>query len=279
PPATHLISRVEETVFQCRDHIMTAIFSGYGSIYLTPNELMDFSQGEAVLRWNISTQRTASRDWVDFTIQPFDQQSQINFEDAHIPQEAVHLEMVGGGNVFEPTVWRNYVKQRLDADMYHTWDMILADHGLTTSATRRDTLELHLSKDHVKFGMPDYNFWWIDTPINPPLTWNLGVIQLNQRSYNAEKSCASPDHPASEVMNASGLVDNPYGAAHCPPNTWHWDNIQINPGVPFAMLRADRRVIDAQHPEVVTFPAPAPVNAHLHFVAGGVPIEFSLNGG
>jgi hypothetical protein len=274
PPATHLISKIDDVVFQCKNHIMTAIFSGYGSVYLTPNELMDFSQGEAVLKWDMSTQRTASRDWVDFTIQPFDQALQINFEDAHVPQEAVHLQMQGGCNCFEPSVWRNYVKQTLPADMFHGFDTFLEP-----SATRRDTFELHVSRDHIKFGMPDYNHWWVDTAISPPLTWNLGLIQLNQRSYNVEKSCATPDHPESELTNASGTVDNAYGATHCPPNTWHWDNIQIQPGVSFAMLRADRRVVDAQHAQAVTFPTPAPPNAHLHFVAGGVPLEYSLDGG
>jgi hypothetical protein len=273
PPATHPIVKVEDTVFLCKDHIMTAIFSGYGSIYLTPNQLMDFSQGEAVLRWNMSTLRTSSRDWVDVVIQPFDQNLQINFEDAHVPQEAVHLEMVGGGNVFEPTIWRNYVKERVASDMFKSYDTFL-----TPSATRRDTFELRLSKTHMKFGMPDYNVWWIDTDIQP-LTWNLGVVQLNQRSYNAEKACATPAVPESFGENQFGVIDNPYGAAHCPPNTWHWDNINITPAVPFAMLRADRSVIDAAHPSAITFPGPAPANAHLHFVAGGVPIEYSLDGG
>ena len=253
PPATHPIVRIEDTVFQCKNHIMTAMFNGYGAIYLTPNQLMDFSQGEAVLRWNMSTARTSSRDWVDVVIQPFDQNLQINFEDAHIPQEAVHLEMIGGGTVFEPTIFRNYVKERVAADMFNGYD-----HFLTPSATRRDTFELRLSKNHMKFGMPEYNQWWIDTEIQP-LSWNLGVVQLNQRTYNAEKAC-----------NFDGS---------CGPNTWHWDNIQIQPAVPFALLRADRRVVDAAHPEALNFGAPAPAGSHLHFVGVGVPVEFSLDGG
>ena len=141
PPATHPIVKVEDTVFQCKDHIMTAIFNGYGAIYLTPNQLMDFSQGEAVLRWNMSTTRTSARDWVDVVIQPFDENLQINFEDAHLPQDAVHLEMVGGGNVFQPTIYRNFVKESVPADMFNGYD-----HFLTPSSTRRDTFELRLSR-------------------------------------------------------------------------------------------------------------------------------------
>jgi hypothetical protein len=91
------------------------------------------------------------------------------------------------------------------------------------------------------------------------LSWNLGVVQLNQRTYNAEKAC-----------NFDGS---------CGPNTWHWDNIQIQPAVPFALLRADRRVVDASQPGALNFPGPSPAGSHLHFVAQGVPIEFSLDGG
>lgn len=273
PPATHLIVNVQDTVFQCNNHIMTAIFSGYGSIYLVPNQLMDFSQGEAVLRWNMSTLRTSSRDWIDFTIQPFDQEIQINFEDAHVPQEAVHFQMIGGGNLFEPSIWRNYVKERVPSDMFTGYDRVL-----TPSATRRDTFELRMSQTHIKFGMPEYNLWWVDTDIKP-LGWNLGVVQLNQRSYNVQKGCARQEIPESMIENQFGTISNPYGEAHCPPNTWHWDNFQIQPAVPFAMLRGDRRVVDAQNSGPINFPSPAPEGAVLHFVAGGVPIEYSLDNG
>jgi hypothetical protein len=273
PPATHTISNVQDAVFQCNNHIMTAIFSGYGSIYLTPNQLMDFSQGEAVLRWNMSTLRTSSRDWIDFTIQPFDQEIQINFEDAHVPQEAVHFQMIGGGSLFEPSVWRNYVKERIPADMFTGYDTVL-----TPSATRRDTFELRMTQTHIKFGMPDYNLWWVDTDI-APLGWNVGVVQLNQRSYNVMKGCARQEIPESMVENRFGVISNPYGEAHCPPNTWHWDNIQIQPAIPFAMLRADRRVVDAANSGPLNFPAPAPAGSILHFVAAGVPIEYSLDNG
>jgi hypothetical protein len=190
-----------------------------------------------------------------------------------VPKEALHLQMVGGGTVFEPTIWRNYVKEPLKADMFTGYD-----HVLTPSATRRDTFELRLSQTHVKFGMPDYNLWWIDTDIKP-LTWNVGVVQLNQRSYNVEKGCARQEIPESMIENQFGTISNPYGEAHCPPNTWHWDNINMSPSMPFAMLRADRRVVDAANPGPLTFPAPAPAGSHLHFVASGVPIEFSLDSG
>jgi len=56
PPATHEISHYEDAVFLCRDHIMTTLNAeGYGAIYLTPPEMVDFSQQEGVIRFDVST--------------------------------------------------------------------------------------------------------------------------------------------------------------------------------------------------------------------------------
>jgi hypothetical protein len=74
PPAVHRIMSYEDAVFICRDHMMTAINSvgvGYGAIYLTPNQIVDFTNGEAVVRFDVSTLRTSTRDWIDLWITPF----------------------------------------------------------------------------------------------------------------------------------------------------------------------------------------------------------------
>lgn len=258
PPATHVIARTDDMVFRCNNHIMTSVNAGYGAVYLTPNALLDFSEGEAVLRWDMSTLRTSSRDWVDIVLMPWEQNLQVNYIDVHMPQEAVHL-LLGGSQVFIPSVVRNYEETRLSADTYHNWDMVLADHGLTASATRRDTFELRLSRTHMKLSFPAYDFTWIDTDINPPLTWDQAVVQLNHRSYNPEKSC-----------NFDGT---------CRPNTWHWDNINLSPAEPFTILRGDRRYVDSTTTGVVNFGAPSPENARLRFAGVGQPITYSIDGG
>jgi hypothetical protein len=259
PPATHHVSNLEDMVFICKGHIMTAINAGYGAIYLTPDQMLDFSNGEAVLKWDMSTLRTSARDWVDVVITPFGENRQLSFEntDVHQPLDAVHIEMVGP-DVFVPTVWRNGQRQSVQSDTYHTFDMILAGAGLRPDAARRDTFELHLSRTHIKFGMPAYNFWWADTDI-PALNWNQGVIQLNHRSYNPNKAC-----------NYDGT---------CAPDTWHWDNVSLNPAAPFTIARADRRMVDATTTNQVNFATPAPANAFLRFVGIGVPIQYSVDGG
>ena len=101
---------------------------------------------------------------------------------------------------------------------------------------QRDTFELDISKNHIRFGMPQYNFWWVDADI-PTLDWSQGVVQLGHHSYNPEKDC-----------NYDGT---------CGPNTWHWDNVSITPAVPFTILRADQRYLNGDtHPQVNRGPCP-----------------------
>jgi hypothetical protein len=258
-PGNHVITRVEETVYMCRGHIMTATNGGYSAVYLTPNAMLDFSTGESVLKFEMSTLRTSARDWVDIVIMPYESELQVNFLDVHLPKEAVHLELAGGGNVFIPAIYRNYVKETVSHDWYHNWDMILAQHGLQASDVRRDQFEVRLSRTHLKVGMPAYNLWWVDSDI-APLNWSQGVVQFNHRSYNPEKACD---------FNLT-----------CRPNTWHWDNISMAPAAPFTILRADRRYVGAStSTTTVNFPAPAPADASLRFAGVGEPITLSYDGG
>ncbi len=62
PPATHTNTSYEGSVFQCRDHVMTALNStSYGVIYLTPNQIFDFSDGGS-LTFDLSTERMSVRE-------------------------------------------------------------------------------------------------------------------------------------------------------------------------------------------------------------------------
>jgi len=78
PPATHLARTLADVVFQCKDHVMTAVYTrGYGQAVLTPNRLVDFSAGTAVVAFDVSTLRTAGRDWIDLWITPYDDELQL----------------------------------------------------------------------------------------------------------------------------------------------------------------------------------------------------------
>jgi hypothetical protein len=258
PPATHPISSYEDAVYQCHNHVMTAINAeGYGVIYLTPNQMVDFSNGEAVVRFDMSTRRKSDRDWVDLWVTPFQDNLQLPL-DSWLPdlsgehRNAVHFRMDFNSTSFKIEVIHNFSATEIPGD-WRGYDTFL-----TPSATRRDTFELHISSTHLKFGMPDYNFWWVDTDI-PALGWNQGVVQFGHHSYNPTKDCGND--------------------GTCGPNTWHWDNVYINPAVPFTIIRANQRHIDPTTPPDVTLPEPAPSNAHLRFTGLGPNIEVSFNNG
>jgi Concanavalin A-like lectin/glucanases superfamily len=270
PPATHAISAYQDTVFQCRDHLMTAInASGYGVIYLTPNQLLDFSQGEAVLKFDVSTLRSSLRDWIDLWITPYEDNLELPIDDAYqvdlngTPRNAVQIKMdqFNGQTTFRPFLVRNFQTQGIDGANWWTG----YESFLTPSAIRRDTFELHLSRTHIKFGMPDpmgdptKAFWWVDKDI-ADLGWSRGVVQLGHHSYNPQKDCA-------------------LGPGVCQPNTWHWDNVSLSPAAPFTIIRAPQSYVDATMPTQVTFPAQAPQQANLRFAGIGTTLDVSFDRG
>ena len=261
PPSAHSISRYEDAVFQCRDHVMTAIKAeGYGLIYLTPNQLVDFSAGEAVIKFDVSTLRTSERDWIDLWITPFNENVQLALDDwipdgNGYPRNAVHIRMdnFGGGSGFRTSVIRNFAPTELP---------ITGDFGIeqfiTTSASTRTTFELRLSKTHLRFGLPGVNRWWSDNTF-AALGWTTGVVQLGHHSYNPDKAC-----------NYNGT---------CGADTWHWDNVSISPSVPFSIFNADRRFVSASTSPQLNFPTGAPAGARLRFAGIGSNLAVSYNGG
>ncbi|GAB4425075.1 MAG: hypothetical protein OHK0015_04750 [Chloroflexi bacterium OHK40] len=257
PPATHTVDRHEEAVFICRNHMMTAInASGYGVIYLTPDHVVDFSRGEAVIRWDMSTRRSGSRDWVSVWITPYEDNLQLPLEEwlpdlNGAPRNSVHVRLDFGANMFYADISKDFqttsLKSLSNPAGYESF--------LTPDAARRDTFEIRISRTRLRIGMPKYNFWWLDTPISD-LGWDQGVVQLGHHSYNPTKACDG-----------------------CGPNTWHWDNVILAPARPFTIIRADRRYTDRTSPGAVTFASPAPANAHLRFSGIGPNIEVSFDGG
>jgi hypothetical protein len=267
PPAAHLMASFEQAVYSCRDHLMTAINAGgYGAIYLTPDRLLDFSAGEAVLRFDLSTARTSGRDWIDVWLTPFDDNVQLPLyrwlpDGAGEPRRALHVNM----GVFAPqgqprqtmftveTV-RDFVPRQVPGNWWTGYESVLAP-----SATRRDTFELRVSRTRVRFGMPDYGLWWVDAEIDD-LGWDRAVVQLGHHSYTPTKDC--------------------WTETDCAPNTWHWDNVGLSPAVPFTMVHAEQRRLDERATGPVTFGRPAPADARLRFLAvSGKPVEVSLDGG
>ncbi len=252
-PATHTISAYEQAVFLCRNHVMTAIrASGYGMIYLTPDHMVDFSSGTATIRFDVSTLRTSLRDWIDVWVSPFNDHLQLPLDmDVDLsgpPRNAVQVRMDLSANVFDVVIYRNFAPTVIEGIP------IPYERFLEPSPTRRDTFELQISRTSVKFGMPAYNFYWVDARI-ADLGWDQGVVQFGHHSYNPLKDCAA-----------------------CRPGTWHWDNVTISPARPFTMIGANRRYVDRANP-TVTLAAPAPANARLRFAGIGPNLQVRFDGG
>jgi hypothetical protein len=267
PPATHPITAYADAVFLCRDHLMTAMLAeGYGVIYLTPNQLVDFSNNEAVISWDMSTARSSGRDWVDLWITPYQDNLQFPLEDwlpdlDGEPRNAIHIRMdlANGDTMFSTSIIRNF--ETIDIPGQNL--AVGYESFLTPDAKRRDKFELRISRGHIRFGMPAYNFYWIDTAI-PELDWSQGAVQLGHHSYNPAKDAGCP-------LNQTAQTG-------CAPTTWHWDNVSINPAAPFTILRANQRVVDAEAAQI-RFPAPAPANAYLRFAGIGSQLEISFDSG
>ncbi len=261
PMATHVVTTHADAVYQCRNHVMTAINgSEYGAIYLTPNQMMDFSQGDGVIRFDMSTLRSSERDWVDVWITPFEDNVQLPLEQGlpdlqGEPRNAVHVRLTLTGpqnemGAFTASVIRNFETETLPTTgMWNGYERVLVP-----DAARRDTFEIRMDSKSILVGMPKYNLWWVDATY-AELGWTRGVVQFGHHSYNPAK-CAG-----------------------CLPNTWHWDNLTVAPAVPFTIINADQDNVSGSQPAVLTFPEPAPQQAYLRFVGLGDNLQVSFDGG
>jgi hypothetical protein len=271
-PATHYNNTYSGAVFQCHNHVMTAINAGgYGEIVLSPDHMVDFAGGTATIRFNLSTLRTSFRDWVSIWITPFadnlvlpiDPGEQVDLQGPPKQGIQIRMDQGAGGTIFRGVVINNFKATSLPFNATRTLDKLVG----SPSAVTRTELQLTISKTHLTFGAPTLGFNWVDTNI-APLPWSMGVVQLSHHSYNPTKHCT------------------PTATLQCQPDTWHWSNFYISSAVPFTLLRADLQTIHpastqlgvAATPTVATFPAPAPASAFLRFAAiGGV--DISLDGG
>jgi cell division septation protein DedD len=280
---THPLRTLADTMFICNDHVMTALgITGYGAIYMTPPAVADFSVGSATIQWDQSTLRTAARDWTDIVIAPYAERTNLayNNNDQHIPPHNIHVQLAGT-NVYLATQRLNGGTQYgqgtdtpINGDTSTTWDQVFAaqNPALTESPARRDTFQVTLSRTTISVCMPKYTyqgqqFCWIrNAPLPQALdanVWhNQATVMLSHRDYNPEKSC-------SDVEDAHNIVHNSTGDKNCPPDTWHWDNVNISPAVPFQVIKSvpENLTVNTGSSTRVNFASPSPAGASLEFVS------------
>ncbi|MDZ7632622.1 MAG: hypothetical protein U5K74_15065 [Gemmatimonadaceae bacterium] len=258
-PGVHRITRYDQMVFRCRDHIMTAIKAeGYGAVVLTPDRLLDMSSGEAVIRFDISTFRSSDRDWIDVWVSPYDAQLPLPAPDwapglNGPPRDGIFIEQTAEGNLC-PRFVRNFVATDLRCEERPLQNRIVL------SATRRNMLEIRLTRNRIKISLPNDGIVFSDVALPAALPFTQAVVQFAHYSYNPTK------------------CEGSCGASPMTANTWHWDEIYLAPSIPFTISRGDRRFVDGAGGSV-TFRTPAPDGARLRFSSIGVAPDVSFDGG
>jgi hypothetical protein len=240
---------------------MTAINAGgYGLIYLTPNQMIDFGDGPATIRFDVSTQRMSKRDWIDLWLSPWDSNLALPFDQGEVdlqggPQTAVHV--YTGNSQNSPILNIATDGQSKDYGPFPFTERAMTAgiaEGTNQSAVRQP-LQLTISTTHIKFERlasptaPALVF--IDTEAAVP--FSRAVVQFGHHSYNPTK-------------DGSGV-----------PATWHWDNIEFSNAVPFGVTRSIERYADEANP-TLHFAEPSGAGAMLRF--GGIgKLQISTDGG
>jgi len=265
PPAKHTVTKYADAQFQCRFHMMTAISAGpdaldnYAVSMFSPNAILDFSAGEAVIQFDVSTLRRSKRDWFEVWITPYANLQRIPVQDHPSMQGppkngiVVALKAFTDTGSFDVEVHRNFNETQIDGPV----EWIGYEDFLTPSATVRSKFEIRITQDHIVVGMPDEPFYWISENIPGGLPFDKGVVQFGHNSY--------------DVFDCEGCAVG--------PNTWHWDNLYMAPAEPITALPANRRHVDNNSASFVTFSKPAPDNAQLQFTGIGFNLEVSFDNG
>ncbi len=272
PPATHTVTTTANSVFICRDHLMTTVADdGFGAIVMSPPRLVDLSQG-ATIDFNVSTLQMSQGTWIELWITPFGENLTLPSDNvppdlSGPPKDAIHIA------INEPTSAGVYEFNNFNMTpvpgAYQAYSDIITPS--IQSATNRTHFQVQLSQTHVRYGVVNYagtgaNFNWTDADLPTPLSWNAGVIQLETASYNPTK----PGDCETAYTRAFNIP--------CTPDTWHWSNFAISAAIPFTIDHGSPEFLGGANGNQVSFEAPTPSSGFLRFVAKGA-TDVSFDGG
>ncbi|HLF79283.1 MAG TPA: hypothetical protein VJB57_17515 [Dehalococcoidia bacterium] len=263
PPASHSITSYDDMVYVCNNHVMTAINAGgdYGAIYLTPNKLLDWTNGPATLSFQLSTQRMSGRDWVDIVLSPYLDNVASFYEVGLVsfPRKGWQISNNFQGG-FRLNGIENYDTYQASPNDFTSMDNLTPDE--VNDAAVRQTFKLTISRTGIRFEMlpsatnvcsaqPNACLF-VDENLDAS-SFTQAVVQFAQHSYNPTKDNAGE------------------------PATWHWDEFNLSPSIPFTLIKTSTRIVEDETP--VHFNAPAPANSYLRFSATTSLAEVSFNGG
>lgn len=273
PPAAHMISTYQESVYQCKDHIMTAINppsagTASGIVTMTPNHMVDLSTGEAIIRVDVSTKSPTTGDWWEIWITPWDDQliapTDHWLHHAGSPREAIQLQVrdfSDGSKRWAHQTYKNYAMQIPEFVGDGTlafWKGKDFRALVPVSDTRRDLYEVRVSKSHVKLFVKSpviNNELRLVDEFDIPGGFNAdaAVVQFLESNYEPE------------LGGKIGCSGDP-----CPvvgePATWHWDSIEISPAIPYKLIGVNEyQIWSGSTSKNLTFREAAPANARMLF--------------
>lgn len=221
PPGKHSIQTTMESVFLCKNHLMTAIDSsatGYAVIYLTPAAVLDWSSGPARIEFDISTFRTTKRDWIDIWLTPWSQNLALPLlselpDLSGPPSNAIHIQLV---NEFGWSITRFPSGKGLSRYDY-------VNRPVQRSAKFREKFVISIADGRLRMAHRNERSGQLvifeDVALPADLGFDKAVVQFGHHSYTPNKDC--------HFMSIEG----------CGPNTWHWDNIKLTPAESFTMTK------------------------------------------
>lgn len=264
PSVSHTVSTIEDAVFRCNGHVMTAINGEqYGVIYLTPDHMADWSNEPAVIEFSVSTNLMSARDWLDLWVTPWD-------ANMALPLDRQTPDLQGPPDAFMHVLIENLYPTAKVRDASDTGSQSFPYNGATIAtdipaevdqSVSRQPFRLTITSTSMRFerlesATAPAKFFWERTFAD--IGFTSGVVQFGHHSYNPTK-------------DNSGV-----------PGTWHWDDFKISPAIPFRIQTTsdrwffDNTVSDTDNVRTLTFP-PAPAGAHLRFSANkGVKVNGQL---
>ena len=281
PPAAHRITSFEDSVYSCKNHLMTAINppstgTASGVVSLKPDHMVDLSRGEAVVRIDVSTLSASMGDWWEIWITPPSEHlvapADHWFHQAGRPERALFFQVVDSSDGKKFWVGKGFRDYEFVAGTENWWETTNIRPIVSFSDKRRDTYEVRITDDWVKMLVENSETGQMELvdefPIPSDLLGEEAVVQFLQSNYEPEKNgkvgCSDP----------------------CPdtksPTTWHWDNAEIFPAKPYELIGTEEYMVHGDmDSDAIHFDEPAPAGADLMFVAqsrGNAP-ELSFDDG
>ncbi len=224
PPSTHKIHTLEEAVFHCRDHVMTAINSdesGYAVVYLTPSAMADWRAGPASIEFDVSTARSTKRDWIDVWLTPWEDGMVLPLDGSTPdlngpPRKALRFNL---GDNFAWSI-HSYPGDVKISKLH--W----RDLPVPFSSKQRDKFTITIGNGAIKMEYRNVEkgvTMLVDrVPLPKSLGFDRAIVQFGHHSYTPSKDCLLAGH------------------GRCGPNTWHWDNVKISPSIPLTFNKIGR---------------------------------------